>query len=66
MSEPERKSVITVRLPIDLHERLKTAAHAARVSLNKFCEQTLAAAAPESNVAPAPFFTHKPDEEHLL
>jgi len=39
--ESDRYRVITVRISRELHERLKTAAHARRLSLNELCVREL-------------------------
>jgi predicted HicB family RNase H-like nuclease len=45
--EDSRSRVITVRLPPSLHARLKDAAYASRVSLNRLCTAALIEAAEE-------------------
>lgn len=37
----EPQSVITVRMPKSLHERLRECAHACRMSMNRFCIEAL-------------------------
>ena len=43
-------SVITVRLPDDQHQRLKTIAHARGISLNKLFEQLTTQALTENDI----------------
>ena len=46
--------VITVRMKRELHERLKTVAHAKRVSLNMLCVLAVEAAAEELEMGEVP------------
>lgn len=41
MTNPPPKEVVTVRLPPELHARLKEAAHDVRVSMNEFAVTAL-------------------------
>jgi hypothetical protein len=45
--EPLRTRVITVRMPLELHELLKALAHDEKLSMNKLCVASLTAAAIE-------------------
>ena len=67
MSEPQvKREVITVRLSGELHARLKQRAEILELSLNAVCVRALEVEAqPESNVSPAPFFVHPPEDAPL-